>query len=239
MIRSTFLILVLAALFVPVVGSAQAENPLPVSPGRPHGQHDPHGALDAQTRLSIALQHQAEGRPVEALQTLDDAILRYERDGELRAVRGSLLLSFGRVARALEDLELAAKLRPDDAAIYTNRAQAYRGFGREAEALADLDKAIELDSALLAARFNRGALLHARGDYAKALADFDQCVAIDPHAPAAYFNRASTYEALGRRADALADLQRFRELTDNPQWQRAADELMKAWTEPTPAEEKS
>lgn len=236
MIRNILLAVALVLMSAPMV---QAAEPMPVTPGRPHGQHDPHGALGAQQMMRIALQHQAEGRPVEALKTLDDAIMRFARDGELRAIRGSLLLSFGRVARALEDLELAVKLRPKDAAIYTNRAQAYRGFGREDEALADLDKAIALDGGLLAARFNRGAMLHARGEYDKALVDFDQCVAIDPHAPAAYFNRASTYEALGRRADAVADLKRFRELTDNPQWQQAADDLMKAWSEEISAEEKS
>lgn len=125
--------------------------------------------------------------------------------------------------------EMAAKWRPNDASILSNRAQAYRGFGRKGEALADLNKAIELSPDLLAARFNRGAIYHEKGDYAKTLEDFSHCVAVDPHAPAAYFNRASTYEALGQRQEAVADIERFKELTDNPAWDRAADELLKAW----------
>lgn len=208
-------------------------------PRGPHGQHDPHATLSPEAMIKVALQHQQEGRAALALQTLDEAIDRNDRHADLRAVRGSILLSMGQVARALKDLELAVKWKPDDPGALTNRAQAYRGFGREQEALADLGRALELNPDLLAARFNRGAMRHARGDYQAALVDFDHCVAIDPHSPAAYFNRASTYEALGRRADAIADVIRFRELTDNPEWQKTADELLKAWGATAAAEKNS
>jgi tetratricopeptide (TPR) repeat protein len=202
---------------------------MPETPRGPHGSHDPHGALGPEAMIKVALQHYQEGRPGEALKTLDEAIGRDERNPDLRVVRASLLLLQKEVARALEDLELAAKWRPDDAQVYINRAQAYRQFGRPAEALADLDKAIELQPDLLAARFNRGAMLHAQGDYAGALLDFDHCVAVDPHTAAPYFNRASTYEALGRRAEAVADLERFMELVDNEQWKQTAQKLLDTW----------
>ena len=220
----------------PAAGGTGAGEPAsPAAARGPHAQHDPHGSLGPEAMVKVALQHQEEGRPAEALRTLDEGVARFERDAELRAVRGSLLLASGQVARALEDLELAHKLRPGDAAVLTNRAQAYRRFGRQQEALADLDRAVELDPDLLAARFNRGAMLHAQGEYERALTDFDQCIALDPHAPAAYFNRASTHEALGARDRAVADLQRFKELTDNPEWQGTADQLLQVWGA-TPAE---
>lgn len=197
----------------------------------PHGLSNPHRTLDAEALIRVALQHQQEARTALALQTLDEAIARYDRHGELRAVRGSMLLSTGQVARALKDLELAAKWQPDDPAVLTNGAQAYRAFGREKEALTDLDRALALNPNLLAARFNRGVLLHAGGDYQGALVDFDHCVAVAPHLPAAYFNRASIYDALGRREEAIADVLRFRESTDNLGWIKTADELLKAWGE--------
>ena len=133
-------VLVFAAL---VAASLEAQEvplePLPqITPGRPHGQHDPHSKLSAEQQINVALQHQAEGRPELALGTLDQAIGRYPQNARLLAVRGSLYLEQGRVAEALKDLELAVSLDPDDASTLVNRAQAYRQFGRIAEALADL-----------------------------------------------------------------------------------------------------
>jgi tetratricopeptide (TPR) repeat protein len=113
--------------------------------------------------------------------------------------------------------------------IRVNRAQAYRSFGRFDEAMKDLDVAVEQDPDLLLARFNRGALLYAGGNFDKALLDFDRCVAIDPHAPAPYFNRGSTYWELARSEDAMADMTRFLELSDNEEWKKAAEELIKNW----------
>ena len=198
----------------------------------PHGQHDPHGGLGAESLVRVALQHQQEGRPGEAMRTLDQAVERYPRDARVRAVRASLLLADGRVARALEDLEMAVKLGPDDPQVLVNRAEAYRRFGRIGEALADLDRAVALDGDLVAARFNRGAIRYANGDYAGALEDLDRCIAVDPHAPGPYFNRAATYRAMGRREQAVADLRRFMEVAGNPEWKKTAQRLLEEWQKP-------
>lgn len=228
-----------AATDTPVTASApQDVASLPAIRG-PHAGKDPHGALGPDKLLAVALQHQQEGRPFEAMRTLDDAIRRYPADARLHAVRGGLLLAEGKAAAALESLEMAHRLAPDDAEILVNRSQAYRAFSRLDEAMADLDRAVELDPDLLAARFNRGALRYARDDFHGALADFDQCVALDPHAAAPYFNRASTYAALNRRAEAIADLEHFTELSDNPAWKETASKLLEGWRKPSVAEGKS
>jgi len=217
-----------------VVGPLQAQDvpmqPLPqITPGRPHGQHDPHSKLSAEQQISVALQHQAEGRPELALATLDQAIGRYPQNARLLAVRGSLYLEQGRVTEALKDLEVAVSLDPDDASALVNRAQAYRQFGRIGEALADLDRALELLPDLLPARFNRGAIRYSSGEFEAALEDFDYCVALDPHDAAPYFNRAATRDAMGDRTGAVTDLQRFLQLTDNPQWRDTASDLLAQW----------
>ncbi len=216
----------------PQATAAAAESdPLPPIRG-PHAGKDPHSALGPDKLLTVALQHQQEGRPFEAMQTLDDAIRRYPADARLHAVRGGLLLADGKTAAALESLEMAHKLDPDDAEILTNRAQAYRAFDRMDEAMADLDRAVTLDPDLLAARFNRGALRYASGDFSGALSDFDRCVALDPHAAAPYFNRASTYAALNRRDAAIADLEHFIELSDSEDWKATAGRLLEGWRKP-------
>jgi len=200
-----------------------------------HAGDDPHKALNAEQLIKVALQHQQEGRPDEAMRSLDDALRRYPASARLHAVRGSLLLGHGKVTSALEDLELAHRLDPDNAEVLTNRAQAYRQFGRGDEALADLNRAIELAPDLLPARFNRGAVRYGQGDLEGALADFDYCVAVDPHSAAPYFNRASAYAALQRRDEAVADLQRFIELAESEEWKATAQKLLDGWRRP-PAE---
>jgi len=212
-------------------GSGASLAPTPVTPGRPHGQHDPHGQLSPETLVEIALQHKMEGRPHEAINTLSQAMLKHDNNAQLYAVRGSIYLEQGRVAQALRDLEAAIKLNPDDADALTNRAQAYRGFGRNQEALADLNRALELNPDLIPARFNRGAMLYGEGKLGLALADFDHCVAVDPHAPTPYFNRAAVYDAMHNRKEAVADIERFMELTDNENWKRSAQEILKAWAD--------
>lgn len=211
--------------------SADPVLPSIITPGRPHGQRDPHGQLSVDKQIQIALQHKKEGRPHEAINTLSNALMRHENNAQLYAVRGSLYLEQGQVSDALRDLEAALRLNPTDASALTNRAQAYRGFGRMNEALADLDRAVELDPDLIAARFNRGAMLYEKDEMGKALTDFNHCIAVDPHAPGPYFNRAAVYDAMGKRLEAVADLERFMELTDNENWKKSAQDILKAWAD--------
>lgn len=201
-------------------------------PQGPHGRHDPHATLTADQHLTVALQHQREGREAEAIFSLDKAVYAYPDNAELRRVRGSMLLQRQQVSRALEDFEAAIRLDPNNAEAYVNRSMAYRHFDRIDDSLADLDKAIQINPDLIPARFNRGSLHFSDERYQLALADFDHCIAIDPHNAAPYFNRAATYDALGRRDDAVADMQRFIELSaDKPQWQQAARDTLKKWNE--------
>lgn len=200
----------------------------------PHGSYDPHASLGDASMIKVALQHYKEGRPELAMQTLAEALDRYPGSAQVYAVRASLLLQSNDVTAALQDLEKAVTLAPNDAGIRVNRAQAYRAFGRNAEAMNDLDHAVSVDPDLLAARFNRGALHFSNNDFDKALVDFDRCIAIDPHIAGPYFNRASTYYSLGRKPDAVADLEHFLKLSDNAEWKKSAEELLKSWQSASP-----
>ncbi len=201
----------------------------PDLPQGPHGQHDPHKALDAEALIRVALQHHQEGRTGLAIQTLNDAINRYSDSASLHAVRGSIYLERGEFTRALADFEAGVKLDPNNAELLVNRAQAYRQFGRVEQAMSDLNKAIQLEPDLVAARFNRGAMLYSLSDFSGAFKDFDHCIAIDPHNAAPYFNRASAQEAMGNYSKAIADMQRFIELTDDEEWKQSAQELLESW----------
>lgn len=238
------------ALALPLVGDTATEDPIsaitsapttltptvPVTPGRPHApSFDPHGKLDPETQIRIALQHKAEGRLRESLDTLGLAISRDPENARLYAVRGSILLEQGRVTPALADLEKSVALDPTDAEALTNRAQAYRQFGRMDLALADLDRAIDLHPDLIAARFNRGALRYGAKDFKGAYEDFDYCIAVDPHLPGPYFNRAVAYDALGDREMAVKDVERFLQIEDDEVFRKQAQEVLNLWQNPEAA----
>lgn len=218
--------------------TAQATDTTPTVSKKegPHGSYDPHASLGDASMIKVALQHYQEGRSELAMQTLAEALDRYPGSAQVYAVRASLLLQSNDITAALQDLEKAATLAPNDASIRVNRAQAYRAFGRDAEAMSDLDHAVSMNPDLLAARFNRGALHFANNDFDKALVDFDRCIAIDPHLPGPYFNRASTYYSLGRKPDAVADLEHFLKLSDNAEWKKSAEALLKSWQSKSPEE---
>lgn len=234
--RLTLRILSLTLLFgcFPLL-AAPGQPVVPVEPGRPHApSYDPHSQLSADKLLSVAIQHLAEGRTPQAIETLDRAIVRYPDDAKLYKVRGSIFLDQGRVAKGLEDVQRALSLAPNDVEVLTARASAYQAFGRGQEALADLDLALTLAPDAVGPRFNRGVLRVGTKDLDGALADFDYCIALDPHLAPPYFNRAMVYERLDRRAEAIADLERFIQIAGAPRWQAQARELIAAMREGRP-----
>ncbi len=214
---------------MPITGDDGALPRIPVMPGGPHARADPHDRLPPEKLVQVALQHLAEGRPAEAMRTLDAAIARYPRHVQLRGVRASLHLQHRRYARALADLEVALKQQPDDPLLLVNRAQAYRGFRRDEEALADLDHALRVKPDFIGALFNRGVLLFEKRRYRQALADFEKVVELDPHLPAARFNIAMTLRALGERRRAMKALQDFLGIAKHEGWVAVALKQLNNW----------
>jgi len=202
---------------------------IPVTPKGPHARTNPHYNLPPEKHVQVALQHLAEGRPVEAMKALDLGIALYPGNYQLRGVRASLFLQHKKYAKALADLEVAMKKRPDDPLLLVNRAQAYRGFNRDKEALADLDHAIKVKPDFIGALFNRGALLFEKKRYKQALADFEKVAALDPHLPAARFNIAVTQEALGHRKQAMKELEDFLKVTRHKGWIAIARKQLNNW----------
>ncbi len=200
-----------------------------VRPQGPHSKVNPHYKLPPEKHVQVALQHLAEGRPVEAMKALDMAIALYPDNYQLRGVRASLYLQHKKYAKALADLEVALKSRPDDPLLLVNRAQAYRGFKRDREALEDLDHAIRVKPDFIGALFNRGALHFEKRRYRKALADFERVAELDPHLPAARFNIAVTYESLGDRKRAMKELEDFLKVTKHKGWIAIARKQLNNW----------
>lgn len=205
------------------------QTPGSISGNESHMGPNPHAKLSAEQHIAVAMRHAEEGRIEEALDVLTRAIIANPNDASLIGTRGSLLLAHDRVFDALVDLEKAVTLAPDNALLLVNRSQAHRKFNRYQEAMADLDKAVALSPELVPARFNRGVLLYAEAKYQEALADFDVCIRVAPGTAGPYFNRAVTRNALGDQAEAVSDMNKFIELSDNPEWKKVAQDTLAAW----------
>ena len=190
---------------------------------------NPHAELSAEQHIAVAYQHAENGRMEQALDILARAIIANPNDASFLAALGGLLLGQDRAAEALEYLEAAVSLAPDSALLLVNRSQAYRKLNRSQEAMVDLDKAVALNPRLVPARFNRGVLLYDEARYKEALADFDVCIQAAPETAGPYFNRAVTHDALGDQAEAVSDMNKFLELSDNPEWNKVAQDTIATW----------
>ncbi len=207
----------------------QQETPSSLTGGDSHSGPNPHARLSAEQHIAVAMQHADEGRGDEALDVLTRAITENPNDPSLIGTRGSLLLAQNRAFDALVDLEKAVTLAPDSALLLINRSQAYRKFNRYQEAMTDLNKAVTISPNLVPARFNRGTLLYGEAKYKEAMADFDICIQVAPDTAGPYFNRAVTRDAMGDQAGAVSDMNKFIELSDNPEWIKVARDTMNDW----------
>lgn len=205
------------------------ETPSSLSGNEPHRGPNPHAQLSSEQHIAVALQHAEEGRMEEALDILARAIIVNPNDASLIGALGGLLLAQDRVLEALDYLEEAVALAPDSALLLVNRSQAYRKLNRHQDAMDDLNKAVALSPMLVPARFNRGALLYDEAKYREALADFDVCIQVAPETAGPYFNRAVTRNTLGDQAGAVSDMNRFIEISDNPEWNKVAKDTLNDW----------
>ncbi len=163
------------------------------------------------------------------LENLLQLIEDHPQSAKLYAERASIYVQLKEVTPALHDISMAVDLDPNNADYRTNRAQLLRQFKKNKEALEELNKALEINPKHLGALFNRGALYFNTNKFEKALADFTACIKARPEVAPPYFNRAFTYEQLHDFKKAKADLQKFVELSDNPEWKRLAKDKLEEW----------
>lgn len=100
-------------------------------------------ALTPEQSIATALQHRAEGHFPEALEVLDQAILKYPDFIAARFNRGVLYHSQGKFKEALADFDHCIAIDPRQAAPYFNRATTHEALGQKNEAIADLKHFIE------------------------------------------------------------------------------------------------
>ncbi len=154
---------------------------------------------------------------------------QHPQSAKLYAERANLFVLMKKTMQALHDIDMAVELDPDNSDYHTNKAQLLRQFKRNEEALEELMTAIKLDPKSVGAHFNRGALYFNTNNFEKALKDFSFCINQRPEVAPPYFNRAFTYEQLHDFSSAKKDLQKFVEISNNPEWKRMAGDKLEEW----------
>jgi len=158
--------------------------------------------------LGQAAVQQKDGRPGDALQSYDRAILLNPNVALAHCNRGLVLHSLNRFDEALQSYERAIRLKPDCAEVQYNKANLLTTLGRLIEALQSYDRTIALRPDLAEAHNNKGNVLYQLDRPAEALECYDRALELRRDYSRANNNRGSTLTKLGRLDEALQSCNR-------------------------------
>lgn len=144
------------------------------------------------------------GRPLEALERLDQAIARNPRFTAALINRGNLLLELSRPAEALSCFEHAAQLDPRDAKAFNGAANAWLDLNQPAQALAAFSTAITLQPDEPLFLVNRALAFRQLNRSDEALQDCRLAKALGDATAQLLFVEANALLDLGHSAQALS-----------------------------------
>jgi tetratricopeptide (TPR) repeat protein len=149
-----------------------------------------------------------EGRFVEAIGALDEALAYEPGEAHLWIAKALCLGALRRHAESLPMLERALVLAPRLAEAWFHKADHLEVLGRLDESLAAYDRVISIDPRHAQAFCDRGHVFNRMKRPLDALASFDKAVALEPRLVVAWFNKAGAELTVGRKADAAQSLER-------------------------------
>ena len=94
------------------------------------------------------------------------------------------------------------------------------------EALAALNKALELEPDRSSVHSDLGQIYYFQGDYDRALPFLERANQLDPNLAEPYLGLGSVYQLQGKNAEAVAALNKYLELSDDPQWRAQAEQML-------------
>ena len=167
---------------------------------------------DAQPYAWLGLAAMADGRTVEALALLDQAVnieietvTNSPRLHWLYATRADALMTRGEYEKAAIDYSAAIRIKDSYDVYYIKRGKAYSAMGEWDRAISDLRRAVALRPDNAEAWGLLGAARLKRADYARAADAFTKAIALQPGGRAFHEGRAEAYIAMGRPDLAAED----------------------------------
>ena len=158
--------------------------------------------------LQKATQAVSAGKPLQAIESLSQAIGIAPQDAGLFRMRADVYSLMGEFANARADFSIAISLAPSNAELHHVRGYFLMTRGLTDDALRDFTRAVELNPGMAVAWNNRGLIHLARQDFAAAEAEFAEAVALDSGYVDAINNRGFARMKQNQLDSALAD---FRE----------------------------
>jgi tetratricopeptide (TPR) repeat protein len=166
------------------------------------------GLASPQLLLNRGLVLNALNRPLEAVASFEQAILRDRNFLEAYCNRAILLATLGRTEDALESYAQALRIAPTEAALLFNYGNLLKELGRRDEALAAYDAALQARPDAAELHLERAEVLRELKRYDDAVASYDRALALRADDVEALCNRGLALDALGRHADAVASYDR-------------------------------
>lgn len=147
--------------------------------------------------LSIALEHQRQGRMAEAEKTYRQVLDVEANDIDALHLLGVLYSQQGDQHTAVRYISQAIRLQPSFAAAHLNLGVAYRKMGRAAEAIAACRQAVGLDPTLGDAYTTLGTVFQGQGQLDAALDAYARAIEVRADDVDAHQNRALIWLTMG------------------------------------------
>ncbi|MEO8032351.1 MAG: tetratricopeptide repeat protein [Gemmatimonadota bacterium] len=166
----------------------------------------------AERELRRALDAAARGRPLEAMQRLQELVGREPGHVTARRELAALLETAGDTEQALEHLDAAILLTPDDATLLTARGTVHGRLKHYPESETDLRRAIKLSPDSAPTHQQLGLVLWRKGVPAEAAAVFRRAIALQPSTASSHYYLGEALSQLNELPAALAALEQAVEL---------------------------
>ncbi len=169
----------------------------------------------AQANLFKCLKLEEEGRALEALALIGEAIELEPDSPYLHFRYGNLLGRLGRWDDAIANLNIVANSNPLYGAVYNDRATIYFKQGKLNEAYTDIEKAVVLLPGSSQVHRNRGYILVKQQKLAEAASSYSRSLSLDPESAETFNNLGMAVEAMGRFDDAAIFYKKASNLDDS------------------------
>ncbi|MDR0779202.1 MAG: tetratricopeptide repeat protein, partial [Pseudomonadales bacterium] len=165
-------------------------------------------AWSLQNLYQRGLEHQRNGRLLEAIADYDALIARQPDHAKAHNNRGAALCTLNRDAEALASFTRAVALKPDHVDLLTNLGMTLAKLNHYAEALESFDHTIALAPNAVHAHHQRGLILGMLDRFEEALVSYDRVITLAPYFAKALHERGKVLTLLGRYAEGLENYNR-------------------------------
>jgi len=164
--------------------------------------------LTIEQSISLALQHQIEGRLPQAEEIYQRILLSEPNQPDALHLLGMIAHQVGKNDIAVDLITKALIVKPEFAQAHNNLGNVFKELSQLHEAAASYQKALAIVPNYAEAHNNLGNALKELGRRDEAVASYREALAINPNYAEAYNNLGNLHQSLGELDEAVANYQR-------------------------------